>query len=132
MILLTKIPIKVQIKPWSLWHWLCAFYRAMLCPSGSLPFIFSVFLYYLLIHLANKICSVLLLSAVCRHPVSVCLSVRPSRSWVAPKWIKISSKFFIIIIIIHIITDLYSAFRSEDTEVPSGSQAILVFPCQTG
>ena len=24
MILLTKIPMKVQIKPWSLWHWLCA------------------------------------------------------------------------------------------------------------
>ena len=24
MILLTKIPVKVQIKPWSLWHWLCA------------------------------------------------------------------------------------------------------------
>ena len=39
----------------------------------------------------------------------VCLSVRLSRSWVAPKRIKISSNFFTI-----------------------GSQAILVFPCQMG
>ena len=31
---------------------------------------------------------------ICRHPVSVRLSVCPSRSWVAPKRIKISSKFF--------------------------------------
>jgi len=31
---------------------------------------------------------------LCCHPVSVCLSVRPSRSWVAPKRIKMSSKFF--------------------------------------
>ena len=50
----------------------------------------------------------------CRHAVSACMSVRLSvclsRSWVAPKRIKISSKFF----------------------SPSGSQAILVFPCQTG
>ena len=48
----------------------------------------------------------------CRHAVSVCLPVRLSvclsRSWVAPKWIKISSKFF------------------------HCSQAILVFPYQTG
>ena len=31
---------------------------------------------------------------ICCHPVSVCPSVCPSRSWVAPKRIKISSKFF--------------------------------------
>jgi len=31
---------------------------------------------------------------ICWHAVSVCLSVRLSRSWVAPKQIKISSKFF--------------------------------------
>ena len=42
---------------------------------------------------------------LCRHAVSVCLS----RSWVASKRLKISSKIF-----------------------HSGSQAILVFPCQTG
>ena len=42
--------------------------------------------------------------------VTRCPSVCPSRSWVAPKRIKISSKFF----------------------SPSGSQAILVFPYQTG
>ena len=47
---------------------------------------------------------------ICHHPVSVRPSVRPSRSWVALKRIKISSKFF----------------------SPSGSQAILVFECQTG
>ena len=48
--------------------------------------------------------------AITRCP-SVCPSVCLSRSWVAPKRIKISSKFF---------------------HSPSGSQAILVFPYQTG
>ena len=49
---------------------------------------------------------------LCRRAVSVCLcpSVCLSHSWVAPKRITISSNFF----------------------SPSGSQAILVFPCQTG
>ena len=31
---------------------------------------------------------------ICQHAVSVCLSVRLSRSWVAPKRIKVSSNFF--------------------------------------
>jgi len=31
---------------------------------------------------------------ICRHAVSVCLSVCLSRSWVSPKWIKLSSNFF--------------------------------------
>ena len=44
------------------------------------------------------------------YAVTRCLSVRPSRSWITSKRIKISSKFF----------------------SPSGSQAILVFPYQTG
>ena len=47
---------------------------------------------------------------ICCHPVSVRLSVRPSRSWVAPKRINISSNFF----------------------SPSGSHTILVFPYKTG
>ena len=42
--------------------------------------------------------------------VSVCLSVCPSRSWIIPKWIKISSTFF----------------------SSAGSHTILVFPHQTG
>jgi len=50
---------------------------------------------------------------LCRHAVSVCLSVCPvrlSRSWIMSKWINISSNFF----------------------SPSGSHTILVFPYQTG
>jgi len=55
---------------------------------------------------------------ICRHVVSVCLSVRPSfrlsvrlsRSWIMSKGINISCKFF----------------------SPSGSHTILVFPYQTG
>ena len=68
-----------------------------------------------------------------RHAVSVCVSVRPSVTFV--DYVKTNYDIFeifspsgshailvFIIIIIIIITDLYSAFRSEDTEALGAAQ----------
>ena len=41
----------------------------------------TVLIFYRAMHMHKR--------GICCHPVSVCLSVRPSRSWVAPKRIKI-------------------------------------------
>ena len=53
---------------------------------------------------------------ICRHAVSVCLSVRLSRSWVAPKRIKISSKFFHHLVA----TPFYSGWRCSNGNPPNG------------
>ena len=45
---------------------------------------------------------------LCRHAVYVCLSVRPSRSSIVPKRIKIFSKFFH-----HRVAKLFSFFRTK-------------------
>jgi len=54
---------------------------------------------------------------ICCHPVSVRPSVRPSRSWVAPKRIKISSKF------LHhrVATPFSFSYTKRGADIPTGT-----------
>ena len=54
---------------------------------------------------------------LCCHAVSVCLSVRPSRSWITSKRINISSKFFH-----HRVATPFQYFRTkEGADIPTGT-----------